>query len=69
MVSHAATRPMRPVMTVAVTTDVEGETASNPTTAAEDAMTAEAVETTSVHKDTEGMDSGQVTGFVQSAAT
>ena len=52
-----------------VTTAVEGVTASNPTTAAEDAMTAEAVETASAPKDTEGMDSGLVTGFVQSAAT
>ena len=50
-------------------TTVVAGTASNPTTAAEDAMTAEAVETTSAPKDTEGMDSGLVTGFVRSAAT
>tara|TARA_B100000683_G_scaffold194628_1_gene187683 strand:+ start:30712 stop:30882 length:171 start_codon:yes stop_codon:yes gene_type:complete len=51
------------------TTDEEDATGSNPTTAAEAAMTAEADEIASAPKETGGTGSGLVTGFVQSAAT
>ena len=57
------------IAAVAVTTDVEGVTVTNPTTVVEDAMTAEAVETASDPKDTVATDSGLATGFAQSAAT
>ena len=60
---------MHLVMTVAVTTAVEGVTASNPTTAVEDATTAEAVETASAPKDKEGTGNGPVIGTVPSATT
>ena len=60
---------MRQVTVLAVTTGGADATGSNPTTAAEAAMTAEADEIASAPKETGGTGSGLVTGFVQSAAT
>ena len=56
-------------MAAVETTDEEDATGSNPTTAVEAAMTAEADEIASAPKETEGTVSGLATGFVQSAAT
>ena len=60
---------MRPVTVLGVTTGGADATGSNPTTAVEAAMTAEADEIASAPKETGGTGSGLVTGFVQSAAT
>ena len=60
---------MRQVTVLAVTTDEEDATGSNPTIAAEAVMTAEADVIASAPKETGGTGSGLVTGFVQSAAT
>ena len=60
---------MRQVTVLAVTTGGADATGSNPTIAAEAAMTAEADEIASAPKETGGTGSGLVTGFVQSAAT
>ena len=57
------------IAAVAVTTDVEGVTVTNPTTVVEDAMTAEAVETASAPKGAEATDSDLATGIVRSATT
>lgn len=56
-------------MAAVETTDEEDAIGSNPTIAAEAAMTAEADEIASAPKETGGTGSGLVTGFVQSAAT